>query len=413
MLLDIGPLRRHRSYRLLFVGQAVSFIGSMLTIVALPYQMYQLTHSSLSVGLISSVELVTLLAAALWGGAFADAFDRRRLLVASELLLCLGSAALLWNAMRPEPSVGLLYVIAGLMSACSGFHRPALESMTPQLVEREELPAIAALGVLRYTIGAIFGPALAGLLIDRIGMAATYGVDAATYAASLVALWQIRAPMKPSQSDARAERPGLRSIGNGLRFAASRPELIGTYVVDLSANMFAMPMALFPALAERYGGARAVGWLYAAMSIGGLVMTLFSGWTGRVKRHGAAVIVAAGLWGVAIAALGYAPNLPLAVLCLSAAGAADMVSGLFRMTIWNETIPTELRGRLAGVEMISYMTGPLLGNARAGWVASISSLRSSIVSGGVLCVLGVVACALLLPRFRKYRSDVHSVGSSP
>lgn len=410
MLLDLSPLRRHRDYRLLFLGQGLSFFGSMLTIVALPYQIFKLTGSSFAVGMISTVELVALLASALWGGAFADAFDRRRLLIGAELLLALGSSALAWNAARAHPSIWLLYVIAGLMSAFNGFHRPALESMTPRLVEPHELPAIAAHGTLRYSVAAIGGPAIAGLLLARVGIVATYCIDIATYAISLLALWRIRSlrqPTSPDQTDsAPAERPGLRSIATGLTFALSRPELVGTYVVDLTANLFAMPMALYPALSERYGGARALGWLYAGMSIGSLLMTLLSGWTGRVKRHGLAVLLAAALWGLAIAALGHAPTLPIAVICLALAGAADMVSGLFRMTIWNQTIPSHLRGRLAGVEMISYMTGPLLGNARAGWVASLAGLRTSIVSGGLLCTVGVAACALLLPRFRRYRSTV-------
>lgn len=407
MLLDLGPLKRHRDYRLLYLGQAASFVGSMLTIVALPYQMYQLTHSSFAVGMISSVELVALLGAALWGGAFADAFDRRRLLIGSELLLLLGAATLAWNAARAQPSVWLLYVIAALMSAWNGFHRPALEAMTPRLVDRDELPAIAALGGLRGSLGAIGGPALAGIILARFGATWTYLIDAATFVVSITALWQMHAlsqPAKKEDSDEPAEKPSLRSILNGLTYAISRPELVGTYVVDLIANMFAMPMALYPALAERYGGARAIGWLYAGMSIGSLAMTLFSRWTGGVRRHGLAVIIAAGLWGIAIAGLGYAPNLAVAVVCLAAAGAADMVSGIFRMTIWNQTIPTKLRGRLAGVEMISYMTGPLLGNARAGWVATVTSLRTAIVSGGLLCTAGVALCAIFLPRFRDYRA---------
>jgi hypothetical protein len=378
MLLDLGPLRRHRDFRLLYIGQATSTIGSMLTVVALPYQMFLLTRSSLAVGLISTVELVALLAAALWGGAFADAFDRRRLLIGSEALLAIGSAMLAWNASRGQPSVTLLYVIAGLMSAWNGFHRPALEAMTPRLVEPIELPAVAALGSLRSSIGAISGPALAGILLAHFGPTITYAIDVATFGVSIVALWNIHALTRPmAQGDEPAERPGLHSIVTGLRFAVSRPELVGTYVVDIIAMTFAMPLALYPALSEHYGGAQALGWLYSGMSIGSLAMTLFSGWTGGIRRHGLAV-------------------------CLAAAGAADMVSGLFRMTIWNQTIPTKLRGRLAGVEMISYMTGPLLGNARAGWMASVTSLRTAIVSGGLLCTAGVAISGLLLPRFRSY-----------
>ena len=230
-------------------------------------------------------------------------------------------------------------------------------------------------------------------------MGATYLIDVATFFVSLVALARMSA-MPPAEE---AGKPGLRSIVEGLAYARRRPELIGTYVVDIVAMTFAMPMALFPAMAQGWGGAAAAGWLYAAMPIGSFAITLLSGWTKAVRRRGAAVIVAAALWGVSILALGQARSLAAAMVCLAFAGACDMVSGLFRMTIWNETIPSHLRGRLAGVEMISYMTGPLLGNARAGWMASMRSVGFSIVAGGGVCVAGVLLCIPLLPAFWRYR----------
>jgi MFS family permease len=254
----------------------------------------------------------------------------------------------------------------------------------------------------------IAGPALGGLCIARFGLGAAYVVDVVSFLVSLLALAGMRA-MPPAPE---AARPGLRSIAEGLRYARSRPEILGTYFVDIVAMTFAMPMALFPALSQPWGGARAAGWLYSGMSIGALAITVFSGWTGRVRRHGAAVVIAAAVWGVAVVALGYAPNLVLAVLCLCAAGGADMVSGIFRMTIWNETIPGHLRGRLAGVEMISYMTGPLLGNARAGWMATQLSNRASIVGGGAVCVVGVLLCIRLLPAFWHYRRPARA-GEEP
>ncbi len=199
------------------------------------------------------------------------------------------------------------------------------------------------------------------------------------------------------------QRPGIGSILEGLKYARARPELMGTYLVDMVAMTFAMPMALFPAMASGWGGAAAAGWLYSAMSFGSLLTALLSGWTSRVQRHGAAVVIAATLWGVAIVGLGFAPTFAGALVCLAAAGAADTISGLFRQTIWNETIPGELRGRLAGVEMISYLSGPLIGNARAGWVASVTSNKVSVVSGGLTCVGGVLLCVPLLPAFWAYR----------
>jgi MFS family permease len=401
MLLDVTPLRRHRDFRLLFVGQFVSFFGSMITYVAVPYQVYQLTSSSLLVGLLGTAQLIPLLLFGLWGGAYADAMDRRRLLIGAEVALTLISLGLALNALLPHPSVPAIFVLTALMSAVNGFHRPTLEAMSPRLVDRDELPAMAALTSLRSTLGAVAGPAIGGVCIARFGLGTTFLIDVATFVVSLVAL----AAMKSMPPAEEAAKPGLRSIVEGLDYARRRPELLGTYIVDIVAMTFAMPTALFPAMAERWGGATAAGWLYSAMSIGSLVTTLFSGWTKQVTRRGAAVVLAAAAWAVAIAALGYASSLAVAVLCLALAGAADMVSGIFRMTIWNETIPAHLRGRLAGVEMISYMTGPLLGNARAGWMASLRSVRFSIVAGGAVCFAGVLLCIPLLPRFWRYKPD--------
>ena len=404
MLLDLSPLRRHRDFRLLFLGQFVSFFGSMITYVAVPYQVYKLTGSSLMVGLLGTVQLVPLLLFGLWGGAYADAMDRRRLLIGAEALLTLISGGLAVNATFAHPSVVAIFVLTALMSAVNGFHRPTLEAMSPRLVDRDELPATAALASLRGSLGAVAGPAIGGFCIARLGTGATYTIDVASFFVSLVALSRMAA-MPPA---AEASKAGLRSIVEGLDYARRRPELIGTYIVDIVAMMFAMPTALFPAMAQSWGGATAAGWLYSAMPIGSFVTTLLSGWTKRVRRRGAAVIIAAGLWGVAIILLGHAPNLGIAMACLALAGAADMVSALFRMTIWNETIPARLRGRLAGVEMISYMTGPLLGNARAGWMASLRSVRFSITAGGWICLGGVLLCIPLLPAFWRYRPSAQT-----
>lgn len=399
MLLDLSPLRRHRDYRLLYVGQLVSAFGSFLTYVALPVQIYDLTKSSWAVGMVGTVQLIPLAVTSLWGGAVADALDRRRLLLSSEALLLLASLVMLGNSLLPQPSVAVLFVVAAFTSAVSGFHRPALESLTQKLVPLADLPAVSALSSLRFTGAAIAGPTLAGLCIATLGLPYTFAADALTFAISLVALAAIRA-MPPNENAPKAD---FASIVAGLRYAVSRPELIGTYVVDIVAMTFAMPMALFPALGEQWGGAGAAGYLYSAMSVGGLAVTLLSGWTRNVQRRGAAVVIAAALWGAAIVGLGFAHTLPVALICLALAGAADMVSGLFRMTIWNETIPSELRGRMAGIEQLSYMSGPLLGNARAGFMAERFGLLPSIRYGGLICVACVVACAPLLPAFWRYR----------
>lgn len=399
MFLDISPLRRHRDYRFVFAGQIVSAFGSFITYVALPVQIYDLTRSSAVVGLLGVVQLVPLAITALWGGALADSMDRRRLLLFCECLLLSASLALAVNSMLPHPSVSLLFVIAGLMSAISGFHSPALESLTPRLVDVDDMPAVSALTALRGSTAAIAGPALAGICIAQFGLPFTFGLDAATYIFSLLALFAIRS--MPAVDG--APPPSLAAIREAFAYAMSRPELIGTYVVDIVAVTFAMPMAVFPALAERWGGANAVGYLYSAMSIGSLVITLSSRWTHSVTRHGAAVVLAAAFWGVAIVALGYSSSLIVAVACLILAGAADTISGLFRMTIWNQTIPTQIRGRMAAIEQLSYMTGPLLGNARVGFMAERFGVAQAISWGGLACVVGVAACVPMLPAFWRYR----------
>jgi MFS family permease len=231
-------------------------------------------------------------------------------------------------------------------------------------------------------------------------------VDVATFVVSLLAVAAIRSMPAPEG----ASTPSFRTIIEGLLYARRRPELIGTYVVDMTAMTFAMPMALFPAMASAWGASSRAGWLFAAISAGSLLTSVLSGWAARVRRHGAAVVVAAAVWGLAIVGFGFSPQFSGALACLVVAGAADAVSGLFRMTIWNETIPTELRGRLAGVEMISYLSGPLLGNARAGWIASISSNTISVVSGGLICIVGVLFCIPVLPRFWVYRTAAKTDG---
>jgi MFS family permease len=259
LLLDLSPLRRHRDYRLLFTGQIVSSLGSFMTYVALPVQIYELTKSSAAVGLLGTVQLVPLAVTALWGGAVADALDRRRLLLWAEALLLCGSLAMAANSMLARPSVPLLFAVAAFMSAVDGFHRPALESLTPRLVSTTDLPAVSALSSLRGTTAAIAGPAIAGVSIATLGLSFTFGADAASYAFSLAALSAIRS--MPPGDDARPV--GLSSVVEGFRYAFSRPELIGTYVVDIAAMTFAMPMALFPALASQWSGTNAAGYMYS------------------------------------------------------------------------------------------------------------------------------------------------------
>ena len=395
---DLTPLRRHRDFRLLFVGRMVSFFGTMLTVVAFPYQVYQLTHNVLLVGTLGVLEFGAILAFAFLGGALADAQDRRSMVLATEAALMGCSLLLAGNAALARPQVWLLFAVATAWGVLDAVQRPSLDAMLPRLVDRDELPAAAALGSLRGTVGQIFGLALGGILVASLGLTVTYLVDGATFVVGLVCLWLMKAVPPPAD----AERPSVRRVAEGLRYARSRPELIGTYAVDIVAMFFGMPTALFPAIAQGLGGARVLGLLYAAPAVGSFLFSLTSGWTGRVHRHGMGVIVAAVLWGFAIIGFGFAPGLVAALVFLALAGAADMMSGLFRQVIWNQTIPDSLRGRLASIEMLSYTSGPALGNFEAGAVASLFNLRVSIVSGGVLCVIGCALTALWLPAFRAY-----------
>ena len=394
--MDLTPFR-NRDYRLLYAAQFVSLIGTMVTYVALPYQMYRLTGSSFSVGLLGLVELVPLLATAFIGGAMADAVDRRRIAIVTDVALAAGSAALAIIAMRGASAL-LLYLVAAWMSAVSGLQRPAIESLVPRLVEKDELPAAASLAVVRGSIGMIAGPAVGGLLIASGGLTVTYLVDVASYAASLACLAMIRA-VPPAED---AEQPSVATVVEGFKYASSRQELIGTYVVDFVAMVFGMPLALFPAISDRLGGPSVVGFLYAAPAVGALAASLTSRWTPRVHRHGVAVMVSATVWGLAIVGFGFSRTLWPSLVCLAIAGGADGISGIFRMTMWNETIPDALRGRLASIEMVSYMSGPLLGNLEAGAVAAAFGVTASVVSGGALCVAGVLACVVWLPRFVGY-----------
>jgi MFS family permease len=402
---DTTPLRRHRDFRLLFIGRFVSFFGTMITAVAFPYQVYQLTHSVLLVGLLGVLEFAAILAFAFLGGALADARDRRWMVLVSEAALMGCSVLLAGNAAIAHPQVWLLFVVATAWGVFDSVQRPSLDAMLPRLVDRDELGAAAALGSIRGTLGQILGPALGGVLVAAFGLAFTYLVDVATFAVGLACLWLMRAVPPPVD----AERPSLRRVVEGLRYARSRQELIGTYVVDMVAMFFGMPSALFPAIAQGLGGAKVLGLLYAAPAAGSFLFSATSGWTSRVHRHGMAIIVAATVWGVAIIGFGLAPGLWFALFFLAVAGAADMMSGVFRSVIWNQTIPDSLRGRLASIELVSYSSGPALGNFEAGAVASLVNVRFSVVSGGVLCVIGCIACALALPLFRAYDARMYHV----
>lgn len=396
--LDVRPLRTSRDFRIVLITQTVSSFGAFITYVALPLQVARITNSPLDVGLLGLCELAPLLVTALLGGALADYLDRRKLVVLGEAAMILTSGTLLLNVMSGRSWLWVLYAVAALTAALDGLQRPAIEGLIPRIVTPEEIPAAMALRSFAGQFSMLAGPALGGVLIAAYGFGWAYTINVLTFALSLAGLLLVRAVPPPPE----AERPSIAAVAAGLRYARSRPELMGTYVIDIVAMFFGMPMALFPFVAQRLGGTAVLGLLYAAPAIGAMIATLTSGWTGRVRRHGMGVILSALVWGVAIIGFGLAHNLWLALGCLALAGGGDMLSGLFRMTIWSQTIPDRLRGRLAGVEMLSYSIGPTLGNVESGLAARALGIGGSIVSGGIACVIGTIALAAALPTFRRY-----------
>jgi MFS family permease len=404
---DTTPLRQSRDFRLLFWAGTVFYLGGMVAYVALPYQLYTLTGSNFAVGALGIVELVPLVVFGLYGGALADHVDRRKMLVAAGSAQVLLTALLALNAVLDEPRVWPIYVVGALLAAAQSLQRPSKEALEPRTVKHDQIMAASALSSLGIQVGLLAGPAVGGVLLAAYGAAWCYAVDVA----ALVVATALFAAMRPYPVTDRSNPPSLRGIQEGLVYAVRRRDLLGTYVVDIVAMFMAMPTVLFPALAaDVFEKPELLGLLYSAGTVGSLLATLTSGWAKHVHHHGRAVVVAAAAWGAAVALAGVSPSIWLVLAFLVVAGAADMISGIFRSTVWNQTIPDSMRGRLAGIEMLSYSVGPLGGQTRAGLVADAWSVRGSIASGGVLCVVGVAATAMWLRDFWAYdeRTDEHA-----
>jgi MFS family permease len=400
-LLNFSLLKKNKNFRLLYLGQFISFFGTMITGIAVPYQIYQLTHSTLIVGLISLIQLLPLLFTALIGGVFADRYQRRKLLLISEVILAVGCLVLAVNSIFVA-KIWLIFLVGFLMSSVTGLHRPALESMVQQLVDREDFPAVSSLGTFKFSMGMILGPAVGGLIIAYLGIFVTYIVDFLTMFFSIGTLLMMK--NLPKLAAKQISESTWSSLKQGFRYATSKQELMGTYFVDFIAMIFGMPTALFPALAVSFGGAKALGMLYAAPAVGALVVSFISGWA-KINRHGLAVAISAVCWGISILFFGLVSQFWLALFFLALAGASDAISGIFRGIMWNQIIPNEYRGRLAGIEMIGYLSGPKLGDTEAGLVAARFGITDSIVSGGVLCILGVLICSFYMPKFLAYRAE--------
>jgi MFS family permease len=417
LLLDLAPLRRSRDLRMLVGGQLVSVLGTQMAAVAVPYQVYRLTRSSLDVGLVSLAQLLPLIGGALLGGAIADAVDRRRLLLAVELLLAACSAGLALNAGR-APALWPLFALPALAAGLAGLDNAGRSSVIPGLVRRSEVPAANAMFQALFQFGGVAGPAIAGLLLAGTGIKFVYWADAASFGAAFLAVLLIAAqpPAARDRVPGRARRR-LPSLTEGFAYLRGRPSLQGAFLIDINATVLGMPRALFPALAATAfgGGAVTVGLLYAAPGAGALIGALTTGWVGRVRRQGRAVIIAVIVWGLAITGFGLAAALPgvlpgagrpagaalaAGLVLLAVAGWADVISAVFRTTIVQLQVPAGLLGRLSGLQIAVVTGGPSLGNLEAGLVAAALGDTVSVISGGLACIAGALALARLLPGFR-------------
>jgi MFS family permease len=404
---DFSPLREYPDYRRLWIGQAVTFAGSEMALVALPYQIWQLTHSTLALGLFSLTALVPLLTLTIAGGAIADAFDRRRMVLLTETLQALGVGGLLVNSLLPHPSVVALFALATVVESCFSAGVGAMRSLPQRLLPEEVFAQAGALDSIYYGVGGIAGPALAGAIIGVAGLPTVYAIGTVSFAATVIALWGL--PPMPPHPD--ADRPSLRSIADGFRFIAREKVILGFFVVDTNAMVFGMPLALFPAIAARFGNPALVGYLYAAPAGGALIAGLGSGWVGHVRRQGIVVVVAASLWGAAIVGFAYADRFWLALVLVGLAGLADQVSAIFRNAMLLARTPDRLLGRVRGIEFMQVASAPSLGNVEAGVVASLTSIRFSVASGGLLCIAGTLASAAAFPALLRYEAKTRAAGA--
>ena len=412
LALDLAPLRE-RDFRLLWTGEIFSEIGSNITLVAVLLQVDALTHDPAAVGLIGLVAVVPLMAASLFGGSWIDRYDRRRLLLIAEIAQAFAAGLLLLGALASSTPLVLVYLPAGLVAGLSGFSLATRSAMTPSLVPADRLPSALALNQVMWNTAQIVGPAMGGLIVAQFGFAWAYGIDVVSFAGTIGAamLMRPRPPIIDPSLDAPVDSDlevlgSWRRLGEGFTYLRSKPVLQATFLIDLFAMIFGMPRVLFPVLARTTFGAgpALAGLLFAAVSVGAVIAALTSGWVHRVRRQGPAIVVAVVVWGLAIAGFGLVGGHVLAALAfLALAGAADVISAVFRSTILQATVPDALRGRLSGIHITVVAGGPRLGDFEAGVVASTFTPAVSVVSGGLLCVAGAIGVALAYPAFARFR----------
>jgi len=396
---DVTPLRESPGFRRLWIGQSIAYVAWRMMLVLVPVQVYRLTGSTLDVGLVSLVQFVPLVLFTIVGGALADTHDRRRLLLGSTAGIAVACAAFVAISTGGRPSLGLVFVLGFAAWSSFSLGAGAIRSLTARLVPLEQLPAAAALNGLYNNLGLVVGPAIAGVLITAIGFAATYGVSLAGILVALVAAYRL--PPVPPQED--APRMTFDTIVDGFRYLRLQHLVLSFFLIDTLAMVLGMPGSLFPALAQHvFRDPASVGYLFAAPAVGAFLISLFSGWAMRVRRQGRAIVLSVCGWGAAITAFGFTHTLWFALLLLGLAGAADQVSAIFRSTIVLTVTPDHMRGRLGGIEFAQVASTPSLGNLEAGVVAQLTSLRFSIVSGGIGCIVGTLVVALLFPLLLRY-----------
>ncbi len=400
ILVDTTPLRESRDFRLLFTGQLISTLGNQLTVVAIPFQVYGLTHSSLQVGAVSLAQLLPFIAGALAAGPIGDSVDRRPIMVWTAAALALTSAVLAVNAAVAHPSLVVIYVVSSLAAGLMGFSNIARMASVPGLVERRQLPAAFAMNQIVIQVGVIVGPALSGILLG-VGLPLVFGLDAASFVVACVCT-ALMAPIPPGH-DGRGVSP-WQSTKEGLRYLRSRQALQGVYLIDINAMVFGMPRALFPAMAGSVfgGGTITLGFLYAAPGVGALVGAVTTGWIESVRRQGWAVIIAVAVWGAAIAVFGLVDTLWIALVMLAVAGWADVISAVLRNTMLQTSIPERFRSRMSSIQMAVVQGGPRLGDMESGLVATATSIEFAVVSGGLACIVGAALIGALMPGFRRH-----------
>jgi MFS family permease len=398
--IDVTPLKRNRDFRLLFIGQFISFLGSSITTVALSYQIYTVSGSTAYVGLLGMFQLIPLTISGIIGGSVADTYDRKRIIIISESVLTMTSLALVATALMESVSVWLLFSIAAVASFAGGFHRPALDALTPRVIESDEIPAASALSGFRGTTAMILGPSIAGVILASAGLFYTYLLDALSFIVSITTIIMIKRRFQLEREE--SNEISFAHIVEGLRYAWSRKELLGTYFVDMMSMVTTYPYPLFPAIAAGYGKISVLGSLHASVAAGSFIASLTSGWIRSVNRHGKAITLAAIGWCAGIFAAGLSGNLWLMLFFFGLAGFSDMVSGMFRSIIWNQTIPDSIRGRMVGIEMISYMSGPLVGGTLIGFLAASTDTQTAMSSGGFVGILGIILLVTWLRKFWKY-----------